>query len=214
LRKFQQTTSTNLTHKYLLGAAAITILLYTYSFIKIPQKSAFVIPMVPYIILIFVVLCKEKQLKWITMLMILSCFFAGIQLDDKLRGSTPTFASVPFQIGNTNVTFDLLQGPVTADDSKRNNKIAYAKKIATELSEIKKPTVLIAGWWQNEVNYFRIASPNPNAEVVYYIDEATIHSYQQQGYQLFYLPEQEYYNDLRFQGNFTKGKALPFPSQE
>ena len=214
LRKLQQTPSANLAHKYLLAAASITILLYTYSFAKIPQKSAFVIPMVPYIILIFVILLKEKQLKWITMLMILSCFFAGIQLDDKLRGSTPTFASYPLQIGNTNVTFDLLQGPVTADDSKRKNKIVYAKKIATELSEIKKPTVLIAGWWQNEVNYFRIASPNSNTEVVYYIDEATINNYQQQGYQLFYLPEQAYYNDLRFQGNFTQGKVLPFHSKE
>lgn len=214
IRKLQQTTFTNLTHKYLLAAASITILLYTYSFIKIPQKTAFVIPMVPYIILIFVLLCKENQLKWITLMMILSCFFAGIQLDDKLRGSVPTFASVPFQIGNTNVTFDLLQGPVTADDSKRKNKIAYAKQIATALSEIKNPTVLIAGWWQNEVNYFRISSPNPQTEVVYYIDEATINNYQQQGYQLFYLPEQEYYNDLRFKGNFTKGKALPFPSEE
>ncbi|MBK7968792.1 MAG: hypothetical protein IPK08_07515 [Bacteroidetes bacterium] len=210
LRKLQQTNSTNLTHKYLLVAAVITILLYSYSFIKIPQKSAFVIPMVPYIILIFVILCKEKQLKWITMLMILSCFFAGIQLDDKLRGSTPTFASMPMQIGNTNVTFDLLQGPVSADDSKRKNKIAYAKQIATALSEIKNPTVLIAGWWQNEVNYFRISSPNPQTEVVYYIDEATIKDYQDKGYQLFFLPEQDFYNDLRFKGKFTITLAKPF----
>lgn len=214
LRKLQQTNSTNLTHKYLLVAAVITILLYSYSFIKIPQKSAFVIPMVPYIILIFVILCKENHLKWITMLMILSCFFAGIQLDDKLRGSTPTFASMPMQIGNTNVTFDLLQGPVTADDSKRKNKIAYAKQIATALSEIKNPTVLIAGWWQNEVNYFRISSPNPQTEVVYYIDEATIKDYQDKGYQLFFLPEQDFYNDLRFKGNFTLDKVLPFPTDQ
>lgn len=190
--------------KAIVWMCVLTILLYTYSFLKIPQKSAFVLPMVPFIILLFALLLGKKQITRFALAMIISSFFAGINLDNPLRGSSTSSLAYPFSIGNTPVSFDLLSGPVLADYSKRKQKIEYAKTLVESFASIKERTLIIAGWWENEINYFSLANKNPLVTYVYYIDEKELIDFQNQHYKIYYLPEQDYYNDLRFQGEFTK----------
>ncbi len=182
----------------------LTIILYTYSFLKIPQKSAFVLPMVPFIILLFALLLTKKQLTRFAVAMIISSFFAGINLDNPLRGSSTSSLAYPITIGNTPVSFDLLSGPVLADYSKRKQKIYYAKTLVESFDSIKQKTLIIAGWWENEINYFSLANKNPLVTYVYYIDEKELLDYQQKKYTIYYLPEQDYNNDLRFKGTITR----------
>lgn len=197
-------------NKVILLMVLSGLLLYTYSFIKIPQKAAFVIPIALFVVVAFAVLLPPRTMRLLTIIMIFSSFFAGINLNEPLRGSTPSSLSVPLQIGNTPVSVDLLMGPAHADLSKRHNKISYASTVASELQILKLKTVVIAGWWQNEINYFLMDQTNPMVKVVYYADEKELKEYVESGYNLVFLPEQDYYNDLRFSDTFTTRYAAPY----
>ena len=210
LRKQPQLIKNN---SVILLMALSGLLLYSYSFIRIPQKAAFVIPIALFTVVAFAALLPQRPMRWLTVTMLFSSFFAGINLNEPLRGSTPSSASVQTQIGNTPVSIDLLMGPAHADLSKRRNKIAYAEYVASHIQTITSKTVVIAGWWQNEINYFLMNKINPLVKVVYYSDEKEIISLREKGYTIVYLPEQDYYNDLRFSGSFTAQYAVPFSAE-
>jgi len=203
--------------KWLLYMSLVAIVLFTYSFLKIPQKSAFVIPLIPFLVLIFCLLLSRRQLKFIAGSLVVSCFFLGINLDDSIRGSGSSPLAIKSTIGNTPVSIDPLAGMVIADHQKRKRKMYYAKSIASKLENIQEKTVIIAGWWQNEINYFLLEKKPAQLELVYYENEDTLKEFTDRGYEIFYLPEQDYYNDLRFGGaGFTNeaAKAFPFSPQQ
>jgi len=196
----------------------LTIGLYSYSYLKIPQKTAFVLPMVPFIILLFALVLSEKQMKYFALSLIVSCFFLGINLDDPLRGSKATPLSIRTEIGNAPVAIDALSGLVLADNSKRIQKMNYASGLVDQLHHSTEKTVIIAGWWQNELNYFAIKNPNPLVSYLYYADQSQLKDSIASGNKIYFLPEQNYFNDLRFNNEFTDELADPlniyqFPNQ-
>ncbi len=188
----------------------ITIALYTYSFIKIPQKTAFVLPMVPFVILLFAMLLKKNQLIGVTLSLGLSCFFLGINLDDPIRGSEASRFSYHTSISESPVAFDLLGGIVMADNSKRIQKMKYAETVAGKLEHVNQKTIIIAGWWQNELNYYSLGRKSPLVSYLYYADEKELRDSISTGNTIYYLPEQDFYNDLRFRDDFTNRIAKPF----
>ena len=198
--------------KWLLLMSLAAMALFTFSFLKIPQKSAFVIPVIPFLVILFCLLLTDKQLKFVAGSLIFSCFFFGINLDDNLRGSSASPLALKTKIGNTPVAVDPLAGMVIADHQKRNRKIDYAQAIASQLMTIQNKTVIIAGWWQNEINYFLLNQKPAHLELVYYENKETLKSFSDKGFDILYLPEQDYYNDLRFGGTgFTNDMAEAFP---
>jgi len=185
------------------------IALYSYAYLKIPQKSAFVIPMIPFIIIPVALLLNKKQMNTFALIMMASCFLFGVNLDDPFRGSGKSLLGISFSAGHTLVILDPLNGPVTADLQKRQIKMAYAETIAKKLHDETAPTLIVAGWWQNELFYFSKTYPNKNVEYVYYVDESVLKSAKEAGKKIYFLPEQEFYNDLRFRSEFTEKYAVP-----
>jgi|SRR5688572_2123608 len=197
-------------HNSLIWMCLLTIAIYMYSFLKIPQKSAFILPMVPFIIIIFAAILNKKHLIVLSLSLLVSCFFLGMNLDDPFRGSKASPLSVKTQIGQTPVAIDLISGLVIADYTKRIQKTDYTKSIVKRLISTREKTLLIAGWWQNELTYFSLQNPNPMVKFVYYVDQATLEKFKSEGFKIYFLPEQNYFNDLRFKDEFTDELADPF----
>lgn len=191
----------------LITLCLVTILMYTYSFLRIPQKTAFILPIIPFIILLFALFLNKKEQIYLAAAMVLSCFFIGVNLDNPLRGSTPTKFAYRTIIGDTPVALDLFSGPVIANHTKRIQKMDYAKFISDELSTVNEKTVIISGFWQNELKYFSLKKKNPAVSYLYYADEKELKDSIAVGNKIFFLPEQDYYNDLRFSKTFTNTLA-------
>ncbi len=185
----------------------LTIAMYSYSFLRIPQKTAFVLPMVPFFILLLSMLLSKKEQVYFAVAMVLSCFFIGINLDDPLRGSKSSSLAIRTQISGTPVSVDLLSGPVIADYTKRIQKIEYAKMVTNKLENTNEKTVIIAGFWQNEMNYFSLSKKNNLVSFLYYANENDLRDSISSGNKIYFLPEQDYYNDLRFGKTFTNQLA-------
>jgi len=92
---------------------------------------------------------------------------------------------------------------------KRINKMNFSIGVVDKLNTINKKTVVIAGFWMNDILGKTDSLPS-TVLLVYYRDENYLKLKQEEGYEIYYLPDQDYYNDLCFRKTFTKAFAKPF----
>jgi hypothetical protein len=138
----------------------------------------------------------------------MSSFLFSINLTDSLRGSAHSALSMKFKVAGQEIFIDPLTGPIFSDYSKRLNKISYTEQVFNKAQTEQKKIVLICGWWYNELlvrGWNDIQ--NPNIVPVFYIDKASIEKYISEGYSIYYLPEQNLYNDQFSQIIYTDSVA-------
>lgn len=198
-------------HRYLVHASFIVIALYVLAFIRMPLKSAFMIPLIPFVSILAGIFCNKKQLYFLLAASVISCFFFGINLDDSRRGSEVSAYSYRTTVSGQPVAVDLLQGLVPADQSKRRQRTAFSKQVLEEAQNISENSVLIAGWWLSDMLVLSRDNPPLHVTFRYYTQEDTLKMIASQGTAIYYLPQQDEINDLRFRGNFTALYAKPFP---
>ena len=195
--------------KKLIMFCFIILLLYSIAYALEPHKAAYLIPVIPFVIILFNLLLGKIFFIAFSFSVIFSSFFIGINLNDHLRGSDPSSWSYDFELSGQKISVDFLRGPVIADLYKRKNKMEYSDNVAGQLKKITKKTVVISGFWMNDILVKADALPT-NVLLVYYTDENYLKSKQQEGFEIYYLPEQDYYNDLCFRKSFTKNFAKQF----
>jgi hypothetical protein len=186
------------------------IIIFKIAFISLPLKSAFIIPILPYLFLMIAIVCQEKIQKTGALLLIIACFFFGINLSDPLRGSKESALSYSFEVSNQKVVFDVFSGIFTADITKRINRTEFSERIIAKASSINHPTYIIAGWYLSDILVLQKGRENKLVEYGYYTTENSLDSLRSNGINLFYLPQQNELNDLRFKNTFTKKYASPF----
>jgi hypothetical protein len=186
------------------------IIIFKIAFISLPLKSAFIIPILPYLFLMTAMLCNEYIQKTGALLLIIACFFFGINLSDPLRGSKESALSYTFNVSNQKVVFDVFSGIFTADITKRINRTEFSERIIEKASRISSPTYIIAGWYLSDILVLQKGRENKLVEYSYYTEEQKLDSLKSNGINLFYLPQQNELNDLRFKNAFTEKYASPF----
>ena len=143
--------------------------------------------------------------------MTMSSFLFSINLTDPLRGSAHSPLSVKFRIEGQEIFIDPLTGPVFSDYTKRLNKIAFTEDVFQKTQAEKRKIVLICGWWYNEwVVRNWDHEQNHNVVPVFYIDQKAMEKYISDGYEIFYLPEQNLYNDQYSRMLFTDSLSKPY----
>jgi hypothetical protein len=197
-------------HFPLIAAALTGVILYLVAFIRLPLKSAFMIPVLAFLIIIPAIVLKRNQVMIIAAFMLVSAFFAGINLYDPHRGALPSSFSYNATVSGQQISFDLLKGPVIADKEKQENLVAFSHRVLSHAEVLREPALVISGWY---LNFLKVESRKyavPNAVFVYYIDDDSIRHYKNSGYDAFYLPLQDQFNDLRFNMQQTATLAQPF----
>lgn len=192
--------------------ACLTVfILYAASYLKLPQKSAYLIPAVPFLILLFGYYLHSNAFKIFCILITMSSFLFSMNLTDPLRGSEHSSFAVKFSVANQEIFVDPLTGPIFSDYTKRLNKITFTEKVYQKIQIQQTKIVLICGWWYNEllVRSWN-CEMNQNVKLVFYIDGASMKKYISEGYEIFHLPEQNIYNDQYSQINYTDSLSKPY----
>jgi hypothetical protein len=134
-----------------------------------------------------------------------------MNLTDSLRGAKYSPLAVKFTVSGQEIFLDPLTGPVFSDYTKRLNKILFTKTVLKKTETERSKIVLICGWWYNQLRVEQWSrEKNPNVEFVFYIDKETMKRYISEGYEIYYLPKQNIYNDLYSKMNFTDSVAKPY----
>jgi hypothetical protein len=195
----------------LLWMCVVVVVVYIFSYLRLPQKSAYMIPVVPFILLFLALTLTVKTFRIVSALMVLSSFICGINLTDAFRGTESSAASVTFHVAGQEIYFDPLTGPVFAERSKRQRKAAYCEQVLQAAASREQKTVIISGWWYNQLLIESYKRPkNDNIRYAFYITESEMQAAITEGYVVTFLAEQDRYNDEMFGQHCTNQLATPF----
>lgn len=189
----------NKLEKKIIIASFVILVLYTISYFRLPQKSGYMISVIPFVILFFGYYLNNKNFTFLCIAFILSSFICSINLTDKLRGASYSKYAILFTISGQELFFDPFSGPIFSDYSKRKQKMKFTADLIGKTNTIKTKTVIIAGWWYNEI-MVEMITKNKNKFVTFesYIDAKKINKYKAEGFEIVYLPEQKLYNEQMF----------------
>ncbi|MCX6295454.1 MAG: hypothetical protein NTX97_05215 [Bacteroidetes bacterium] len=197
--------------KKIIVASYVTVVLFIISYFRLPQKSGYMISILPFVILLFGYFLNSRMFKFLCLAFIFSSFVCSINLTDRLRGAMYSNYSVLFKVSGQEIFFDPISGPVFSDYSKRLQKMKYTKELIEQFKVINSKTVLITGWWYNEILVTAIPDYSNNIVIIEsYINSEKMNQYISKDYVIKYLPEQNIYNDQMFKMDVTEKIASSF----
>lgn len=181
------------------------------SFLMLPQKSAYLMLLVPFGILWLGHYFSVAYLNALCVALLFSSFFMSVNLTDSLRGSNYSDMALKTTIAGQEIFFDLFSGPIQSDNSKRKNKLKYTASVLKKAEKINYPSIVICGWWFNQILIEQMENKyNGSLKFAFYLNPTIMEQYVLKGYQIYYLSEQDVYNDLFYGFNRTKNIAKPF----
>ncbi len=179
--------------KWFSMALTLIILMQLAVFLRLPFKSEFFIPAIPFVLMAVFIGLKPKEAKWLTLAAALSLLLGGFDYYQSWRGGEASAAAITFEAGGKNLFLDPLQGPLFLDQSKRAQKAATVKKALEKLKAKEQKCYVVAGWyWPHLV--FKNEDGRHHFE--HYATKAEIARAKQEGYSLYYLPEINVQNEI------------------
>lgn len=199
--------------KNILAGCLCSVLVTFIIYIRVPYKSTYIIPALPFLIILCAYYIPRKSFITVCALLSASSFILGMNITDHARGSTYSPLAIKFNVSGQEVFFDPLTGPVISEYSKRKLKMAYTEGVIATAQKMKNKFIVICGWWYNEIEVtLRQKNLNSYAEnFVFYISKEDMSGYKDSGFDLYYLPEQALYNDIYSKTDCTRSMAQAFP---
>lgn len=185
----------------------LTALLY----FNLPEKSAFWLPAVPFVIMLVGAVGRGKLWRRLLQLMVLSPFMMGINLQDGRRGSLVSNSAHIENIGGQAIAFDPWVGPLVADLSKRWNKDGFVEDQMECLQDEQEPQVILAGYWYAMLEVARRERELPDeVKLLYYCPPKVLDSLQNADVPLYYLGEQGQVNNSIYQNTQATTYGKPY----
>lgn len=218
----------------------VIVVLHVISYLRLPQKAGYMLAIVPFVMMLVAMYSNRHTIRIATMVFLLAPFLLGMNITDDLRGSGATGASIKFNISGQEISIDAARGPALAEQQKRRNKMEYVERICAYLDTTKQSQVLICGWWYNEIVTekrsdisdstlinrktsgdirLRFYSRCENLTIDWHARQVAEWynknekpcPWMKEEYKIYYLPEQDIYNDQMFNQSCTDEIAEPFP---
>lgn len=199
--------------KYIV-AWLVAIDLYIIAFLKLPMESGYLIPLVPFVILIFGKYLYDKAFVFLCTMLIISPFLANISPEDRLDASTPSVLSFNFKASSESLTFDVLKGPVTSYKSRRENGVHFVDQLILSMDTVHSNSVLVSGRWYNQLLVQSGDTMKNKLVFKSYLNESEAVYYFAKGYAIYYMPKQDYYNKIMRGIDLDIYEAKPYMSLE
>ena len=203
-------------HKHVIAASVVVVALFTISYFRLPQKSGYMITIIPFVLILAGYYLNGKWFITLCCSLILSSFIFSVNLTDKLRGAEYSKLAMKLTVSGQEIFIDPISGPIFSDYSKRRQKERYVKSVFKIGSGLPEKAVVIAGWWYNEITVEDVREQENCIlderipQFVPYINEKQMRGFIDQGYKIYYLPEQDIYNNQMFGMKVTDQLASPF----
>ncbi len=169
----------------------IVVVIYLLGFLRLPHHSAYLIPAIPFLILL---MANFLDRGWF----LVFCGFVGLSpfflsIDIPLPEENPPFPTSVRRatVAGRKVVWSLREGPIFLDHARRLNRMRLLRKVIEEEREAKTKRVTVAGWLLPELELSLPVNPNPQVEYVYLLDHGQARDYLDRGFEIFHLWGQE-----------------------
>jgi hypothetical protein len=180
----------------------IVIALYIIAFVLAPYDPGYLIPIVPFTIILFTHNLSARQSIFYCLIIVLSSFAMGVNASDMPWRVEHSTSSYTVAIGQRPIEINLIRGPIIEDCLQRIARSTYSKKVRDFISTGEKNSVLISGIWftQLAVEFKKTIKDNieefnsfehKNFVVYDAIDNAMASRYREQNFSIYYLTGQD-----------------------
>ncbi len=185
----------SINEKYVV-AWLIAIDLYIIAFLRLPMESGYLIPIIPFVILIFGKYLYSRAFTLLSCMLILSPFIFNISPVEREDAATASAVSFTFNQGEEKLSVDVLEGPIFSYESRRKNGMNFTQDLLQSFDTLRRKSLLVAGRWYNQLYLQRKEASKVEVQICDYIAQDSLVSFVGKGYDLYYLPKQDYYNRL------------------
>ncbi|MEP7119535.1 MAG: hypothetical protein ABJE95_01450 [Byssovorax sp.] len=168
--------------------------LYLALFALLPNEAGYLIPIVPFVLLVLGWLLPRRQFLRLAIALAASSFFFGIGRAATPGGPVASTLAMPFTVHGKQLVLDPLQGPVLAADSARHEAERYVARVIARGGALRGNNVIVAGYWWTQVHATLSGDAPPREEYVEFLGPDRIELYTARGDSIYYLARQDAYN--------------------
>ncbi len=180
----------------------IVIVLYVIAFALAPYEAGYLIPLVPFIIILLTHNLSIKQSISFSSTIALSSFALGINTSDmpwSVKALTPSHT---ITIAQRPIDINLIHGPIIKDRLQRIARDEYVKKVIDFISKVENNSVLVCGIWFTQLAVELHKPINDNIEEFNYFEQKNVvvrdvmdnestSNYRKQNFPIYYLTGQD-----------------------
>lgn len=188
----------------------VAIFLYLIIFFYLPHEAGYLIPALPFVIMLLARYLKRIWFVAFCGILMVSPFFFSVSSNNLIDiTGIQSFSkyAIRIEIPSNQVIIDPLYGPVILDYRQRVNGMAYAERVVAVTKQLDIKSVVVVGAWLPKI---RIVSGNRTpVDFIYLVEsEDILHQYRLDGIQIYYLPGQLEYNQNLYGINLTDFGAV------
>ncbi|MBK7571350.1 MAG: hypothetical protein IPI10_06910 [Bacteroidetes bacterium] len=199
----------SINEKYVI-AWLVAVDIYIIAFLKLPMESGYLIPIVPFIIMIYGKYLYNRAFVFFCSMLIVSSLICTISPADRYDAASVSSLTSTFNAGGEKLTLDYLQGPVYSYHTRRKNGIEFVNSLLSSMDTITIPSVIVSGRWYNQLIVQSNDTSKLKAKIRDYISEPEALYFYAKGYLIYYLPKQEYYNKVMRNVDLDVYRAIPY----
>ncbi len=162
----------------------LTIGLYGAAFLRLPYLAAYMIPAVPFALLVLATLLPGSIFRVVCLAVVLSSF-----VNVGKRG--------------------LSAGPIFVDRKSRLEGMAYTQRIVDLGRRLPNPSVIVAGHWLPKVEVYVRGGREGQVEYAWLLDANSARNYRDRGFDIYFLPRQREYNLSYYGVDLAAYGAMP-----
>jgi uncharacterized membrane protein YqjE len=186
----------------------LVCLLYLLAFLVLPQKSAFFIPAIPFLLVwLLDQSFKPAATAILSLLFILSPLMFGFNLASAERGADYSDFALVRKIAGQEVFLDPLNGPLQNEQSRRRNRQAYISQALKAASQLTPNDLVLCGWWTNQFTVNCQDMGGCRFQIGEFFDKPQLDSIIRSGSRIWYLSEIDQANDERYGMTYTASVA-------
>jgi hypothetical protein len=189
----------------------LIVVLYLLAFMVLPQKSAFWIPAIPFILVWLLRKPMGRRLTFVVSgLFFISPLLFGFNLASSERGAAYSDWAIVRKIAGQEVFLDPLNGPLQNEQSRRKNRQAYIWTALNAAKQLDQNDLVLCGWWTNQLTVNCQDQGGCRFQIGEFFDKQQLDSIIRSGTRIWFLSEIDQANDERYGMVYTAqvGKLL------
>ncbi|MFN0158061.1 MAG: hypothetical protein ACKVRP_08340 [Bacteroidota bacterium] len=197
-------------HRGLLTVSLFAISLYALVFLPYPYEAGYLIPIVPWVLLIVGMHMNRTQIISLTGALLLSSFTFGIISANQPEPYVPSPLHVVLPVAPKALTVDVLKGPVCMEYERRETRRHFLDRMYAYADTVSQRTIVVTGWLTPQIR-FEIGGGTERSNVVfaYALRANAIEFYKTNDYAIRYLRGMNEMNRQRYGVDLLEAGAVP-----